>query len=391
MSDPRKASAEILRRDQKSDRSLINCWSLTDRQKAGYYIRDGVFYRNYKYLGQNYELLVLPVNRRQEVIRLAHKIDAGHLGAKKTKERIKLSFTWPTIASDVQKACKSCHQCQKKRRVAVCDKVSVMLIKKDKVTGSKVPVDFQGRENSELVSIRKCHKQVNEVICDTVTTGHEQTKINHCAVIYDDDSDFGSVDVIDADQFQQPELLPCQRIDLNTLSHLSVEQKSKLLALLDNYSENFSENPRFVTVNQHEFDNSADCKPSSLKINYMLEDLKPLIEARLQELFRLSFVHPQRNRRGTPMKGVFGGQYRVGAKCVWLALQKFRNWIFGQPTTVIYSDHNPLTYITESSTKSAKLMRWLLSLPSYNVTFKYKEGRKNVVVDCLSRLDSATE
>ena len=46
---------------------------------------------------------------------------------------------------------------------------------------------------------------------------------------------------------------------------------------------------------------------------------------------------------------------------IW-ALQKFRNWIFGQPTTVIYSHHNPLMYITESSTKSAKLMRWLLSL-----------------------------
>jgi len=65
--------------------------------------------------------------------------------------------------------------------------------------------------------------------------------------------------------------------------------------------------------------------------------------------------------------------------------------IFGQPTTVIYSDHNPLTYITESSTKSAKLMKWLPSLQSYNVTFKYKEGRKNVVADCLSRLDSTTE
>jgi len=75
---------------------------------------------------------------------------------------------------------------------------------------------------------------------------------------------------------------------------------------------------------------------------------------------------------------------------IW-ALQKFRNWIFGQPTTVIYSDHNPLTYITEFNTKSAKLMRWLLSVQSYNVTFKYKEGRKNVVADCLSRLDSATE
>ena len=40
MSDPRKASAEILRRDQKSDRSLIHCWSLADRHKAGYYVRD---------------------------------------------------------------------------------------------------------------------------------------------------------------------------------------------------------------------------------------------------------------------------------------------------------------------------------------------------------------
>jgi len=44
-------------------------------------------YRNYKYLGQNYEQLVLPVNRRQEVMRLAHEIYAGHLGAKKTKKK----------------------------------------------------------------------------------------------------------------------------------------------------------------------------------------------------------------------------------------------------------------------------------------------------------------
>jgi len=61
----------------------------------------------------------------------------------------------------------------------------------------------------------------------TVTTGHENTKINHCAVIYDDDRDFGSVDVIDTDQFQQPELLPSQRIDVTTLSHLSEGQEDQ--------------------------------------------------------------------------------------------------------------------------------------------------------------------
>jgi len=68
-------------------------------------------------------------------------------------------------------------------------------------------------------------------MCDKVTSGHEQIGINHCAVIYNDNHDVGSVNVIDTDQFQQPELLPSQRIDLNTLSHLSVEQRTKLLAL----------------------------------------------------------------------------------------------------------------------------------------------------------------
>jgi len=35
-------------------------------------------------------------------------------------------------------------------------------------------------------------------------------------MIYDEDSDFGSVNVIDTDQFQQPESLSSQRSDLDT-------------------------------------------------------------------------------------------------------------------------------------------------------------------------------
>jgi len=71
---------------------------------------------------------------------------------------------------------------------------------------------------------------------------------------------------------------------------------------------------------------------------------------------------------------------------IW-ALNKFRNWIFNKPVNV-YSDHNPLTYINESATKSAKLMRWALALQQYDVVFKFKAGRANVVADCLSRLDN---
>jgi len=78
------------------------------------------------------------------------------------------------------------------------------------------------------------------------------------------------------------------------------------LALLDKYSECFSEKPGLVTVNQHELDVSADCKPRKLKVSYILDDLKPLVAARIQELLRLSSVHPQRVRGG-PQECVFWG------------------------------------------------------------------------------------
>ena len=68
---------------------------------------------------------------------------------------------------------------------------------------------------------------------------------------------------------------------------------------------------------------------------------------------------------------------------VW-SLNKFRTWIFGAPIT-IFADSNPLTYLTASAPKSAKLTRWALALQEFDITFKYKKGRDHVVPDYLSR------
>ena len=68
---------------------------------------------------------------------------------------------------------------------------------------------------------------------------------------------------------------------------------------------------------------------------------------------------------------------------VW-ALNKFRTWCFEVPI-VVFSDSNPLTYLTSGATKSAKLTRWSLALQEYNVTFKYRRGSLNIVPDFLSR------
>jgi len=73
---------------------------------------------------------------------------------------------------------------------------------------------------------------------------------------------------------------------LNALSYLSTEQRIKLLALLDKYSECFSEKPGLFTIIQHEINVSADCKPKRLRVNHVLENLKLLMDTRIQELLR---------------------------------------------------------------------------------------------------------
>lgn len=72
------------------------------------------------------------------------------------------------------------------------------------------------------------------------------------------------------------------------------------------------------------------------------------------------------------------------AYAVLWALGKFRHWILGTQVTV-YSDHNPLSYLTESVTKSAKLLRWSLALQEYDICFKFKPGAQQIPADCLSR------
>ena len=69
---------------------------------------------------------------------------------------------------------------------------------------------------------------------------------------------------------------------------------------------------------------------------------------------------------------------------VW-ALTKLKEVIIGSKIH-IFTDHNPLTYLTESMSKSAKLVRLSLALQTFDVDVKYTKGKLNVVADCLSRL-----
>jgi len=47
---------------------------------------------------------------------------------------------------------------------------------------------------------------------------------------------------------------------------------------------------------------------------------------------------------------------------------------------------NPLQYIRESATKSAKLLQWSLALTEFDLDINYTKNSENAVADCLSRM-----
>ena len=86
-------------------------------------VERGLLYRVYQSeLGRETKQLAVPVSLRKGVLCLAHEsIMSGHLGSKKTLDRVLSNFAWPGVASDVTRHCRSCDICQRtlhKGRVA---------------------------------------------------------------------------------------------------------------------------------------------------------------------------------------------------------------------------------------------------------------------------------
>jgi hypothetical protein len=66
--------------------------------------------------------------------------------------------------------------------------------------------------------------------------------------------------------------------------------------------------------------------------------------------------------------------------------KEYKNILLGYPI-IVFTDHKNNTF--NGLKASDRILRWLLLLEEYGVTFEYLPGKKNIVVvtDALSRLD----
>ncbi|GFW30363.1 integrase catalytic domain-containing protein [Trichonephila clavipes] len=70
--------------------------------KGNFLLIDGLIYHTDKILNEPVMQLVLPRCRIDKVMKLAHEsVFGGHMGVKKTKERIKYNFFWPNMSGEI--------------------------------------------------------------------------------------------------------------------------------------------------------------------------------------------------------------------------------------------------------------------------------------------------
>ncbi|KAL7641286.1 UNVERIFIED_CONTAM: hypothetical protein RMT77_008424 [Armadillidium vulgare] len=112
-----KITKEDLIHLQEEDESLNKCRSLIHREKRKdempYYImKGGVLQRIIQKNGDYIEQIVVPKRLRHHLISMAHDIImGGHLGIKKTTDKLITGFYWPGINEDVSRFCHLCDIC----------------------------------------------------------------------------------------------------------------------------------------------------------------------------------------------------------------------------------------------------------------------------------------
>lgn len=75
------------------------------------------------------------------------------------------------------------------------------------------------------------------------------------------------------------------------------------------------------------------------------------------------------------------------ALALLLALQKFEVYL-GESPILVYTDHNPLLFLTRMSNTNQRLMQWFLIVQEYHLDIRHTKEIDNIIADALSRTHS---
>ena len=70
----------------------------------------------------------------------------------------------------------------------------------------------------------------------------------------------------------------------------------------------------------------------------------------------------------------------------WAIYDRFRDYLYYTPSSKVFTDNNPLTYVLSSAKLNATGLRWIGELADFNFTTHYRPGKANVDGNALSRM-----
>jgi hypothetical protein len=125
-SEDLRFNESALKECQTGDSSLQNAFNQAlseievENLPVSYYLKNGILMRKWRPSNvpanqswHEVHQVVLPEKYRNEVLKLAHDLPmSGHMGVRKTKDRILKHFFWPSLHKDVAEYVRSCHTCQ---------------------------------------------------------------------------------------------------------------------------------------------------------------------------------------------------------------------------------------------------------------------------------------
>jgi len=132
---------------QKNDVTLSECWRDLTSDNTSYIIKESnkLLYHKYELNGELRLQLVVPIDKRDEVIRLAHdSLWSGHFGKQKTLLRVEVEFFWPTMKHDISCSVSLCVPCQRKTRVTKYDWVPITPVIRPASSFEAVNLDVTG-------------------------------------------------------------------------------------------------------------------------------------------------------------------------------------------------------------------------------------------------------
>ena len=176
-----KVSRADLVRLQAKDPTLTSVREKVGRpsrtgETVKYTLKNGLLYRVYARGKEQHTQVVVPKGLRETVLRMGHDMPmAGHLGTKRTLERILHNFYWPGINTSVRQYCRTCDSCQRTTQKGRLSRVPLGSVPLVHEPFAKVGVDLVG----PIKPVSRSGNRYILVIVDYATRYPEAIPLKH--------------------------------------------------------------------------------------------------------------------------------------------------------------------------------------------------------------------